>query len=336
MYFLNGGKACLTVIGDYLRDHGIERILLPAYLCPTIVTTLAGCGVRCDAYRVNEDLSIDLEDLGRKAGGYRAVYFINYFGFSPVAPVLAFLRELRQAGVIVVEDNAQAGFHEHPTGDFIFNSLRKFAPFDGGYLVTPHDVAPYLERYRDRPNRRLPLIRTYRKRLFRYYQGREDDFEALEALFAQAERYYDSDEVVLGDAQERAAIERLDWPGVNAARRENFRYLSRLIASIPEVRPIFRDLQADNMPCGLPVYFSGVARDRVNQELGQAQIGLTVHWEEILRHPWTKEQPLAVDMASKMLTLAIDQRMGRAQLDYLAAHLEKAIAKAKREDYEQG
>ncbi len=50
--FLNGGKACLIVIGDYLRAHGINEILLPSYLCPSILNTLENTGwgtifIRC-------------------------------------------------------------------------------------------------------------------------------------------------------------------------------------------------------------------------------------------------------------------------------------------------
>ena len=29
MTFLNGGKACLIVISEYLLSHGIDRVLLP-------------------------------------------------------------------------------------------------------------------------------------------------------------------------------------------------------------------------------------------------------------------------------------------------------------------
>ena len=60
MTFLNGGKACLIVIGDYLLDHGINKILLPSYLCPSIVTPLERCGLTCDYYQINPDFSINL------------------------------------------------------------------------------------------------------------------------------------------------------------------------------------------------------------------------------------------------------------------------------------
>jgi dTDP-4-amino-4,6-dideoxygalactose transaminase len=330
MTFLNGGKACLTVIADYLLDHGTRRILLPSYLCPTVLATLEHQGIDWEMYPVCEDFSIDLDDLARRAAGFGAVYFINYFGFQHPPEVRRFFQSLRQKGVTVVEDNAQAGFASQTTGDFVFNSMRKFTAHDGGYLISPHDVTPYLEKHRGVPNRRLPLIRAYRSGLRRYlFEDEEDEYDDLQSLFERAETVYAADPVVWGDAQERAAIERMDWQSIRRVRRENYRYLLKLIAAIPEIKPIFPTLQEDNMPLGLPVYISGVSRDRVNDELGDSQIGLTIHWDEILTHPYARSQPLAADMASRILTLTIDQRTSRAQLEYLALHLVRAVENAK-------
>ena len=73
MTFLSGGKACLSVISEYLLRHEIRRVLLPSYLCPTIVNTLEKAGLACGYYRVNADLTINLDDLARKAQDYRAL-----------------------------------------------------------------------------------------------------------------------------------------------------------------------------------------------------------------------------------------------------------------------
>lgn len=326
MVFLNGGKACLTVICDNLLSRNQHSILLPSYLCPTILQTIEGSGLEYAFYQVNEDFSIDLEDLSRKIGAFPAVYFINYFGFLHSAATIELFKDYQRQGGIVVEDNAQAAFHNHPTGDFIFNSLRKFIPFDGGYLVTPENGIPSLGKYAGRPNRRLPIIRKYREQLYAYLIEDNGDFDTLDVQFNLAEEYYQADQVVLGDSQEREHIEHLDWPGIKAVRRENYQYLMDRLVSLPEIKPIFPALQPDNMPLGLPVYFSGVSRDAVNEELGNHEIGLTIHWDDILNHPRICRNVLAVDMARRILTLPVDQRTNHAQLDYLVMQLKRAIA----------
>ena len=114
-----------------------------------------------------------------------------------------------------------------------------------------------LKKYRGRPNRRLPLIREYRKKLPDYLFQDAGIFDELVGLYELAEKYYATDMVVEGDAQERRLIERLDWQGIKQVRRENYDYLLGLICSIPEITPVFPALQEDNMPLGLPIYVSG-------------------------------------------------------------------------------
>ena len=329
-YFLNGGRACLAVIGDYLIKHGVRKILLPSYLCPSILDALERCGLRYRFYQVNEDLSIDLDDLAQKTAACQAVYFINYFGFTPRSAARDQLKSLREKGMLVIEDNAQAGFSANPIGDFVFNSLRKLVPFDGGYLDTDLDIAPYLLKYQARPNRRLPLIRDYRRRLHDYLLDGIGSHKELVDLYAQADRYYDSDVVVEGDPGELAQIGRLDWAGIRKRRRENYIYLLGLIAHIREVKPIFPALQPDMMPMGLPVYLSGVSRDAIYEHLGENGIGLFIHWEELRHDTRTNANALTASMAGRMLTLAIDQRTSRAQLDYLEENLASGVQKVKR------
>jgi hypothetical protein len=321
MIFLNGGKGCLVVLGDYLLEHGISKILLPSYLCPTIVSTLERCDLFYDYYQINPDFSIDLDDLSKKVTNHKAVYFINYFGFFHPLPVRNYLAGLRQKGLVVVEDNAQAGFTNQITGNFIFNSIRKLAAYDGGYLITPYDVMPHITKYQNLPNRRLPVIRDYRKRLAAYLFQGAGNHEELVGLYERAEAYYESDLVVEGDLQEKEQIERLDWKGIQQARRENYNYLLSLISGIPELSPVFPALQEDNMPLGLPVYVLGVSRDWLLDELGNTGIGLTVHWNGLLSDPRLNGNPIAVDMASRILTLVIDQRISHKQMDYLVQSL---------------
>ena len=330
MTFLNGGKACLMVISEVLLSRGIQHILLPAYLCPTIVNTLAHCGLTCKYYQIHPDFSIDLDDLAQKVGSHKALYFINYFGFLQPAPVRDYLINLRQKGVLIVEDNAQAGFSSQTSGDFVFNSIRKLAPYDGGYLTTPIDVKPILHKHPGIPNRRLPVIREYRKRLVDYLFHGEEIYDDLSSLYELAETIYETDFVVAGDPLEQWGIEHLDWERIKQVRRENYGYLSGLISAIPELSPVFPVLQVDNMPLGFPVYVNGVSRDELFDALGNAGIGLTIHWDGLLTNPRLNGNPVAVDMASRILTLVIDQRTSHAQMDYMVETMRECIREAKR------
>lgn len=328
MTFLNGGKACLAVIADYLLDHGIHKILLPSYLCPSIVTTLEHCGLNCEYYQINPDFSIDLDDVTHKIVENQALYFINYFGFLHPDEVQKYFVNLQQKGVFVVEDNAQAGFSDQSIGNFVFNSMRKFGPFNGGYLIVPYDLTPYINKYHGFPNRHLPLIREYREKLANYlYQG-SIAYEELDQLYNLGEVYYETDIIVEGDRQEQLQIERLDWEGIKKVRRENYQYLLNSISAIKELSPVFPVLQKNVMPLGLPVYVSGVSRDWLFDQLGSAGIGLTIHWDELVKDSRLNENTVAVEMANKILTLVIDQRTSHNQMDYMVQILYDRINQA--------
>ncbi len=326
MHFLNGGQACLKVIGDVLLAQGIDKVLLPAYLCPTIVNAFERNEITCDFYQVNHNLSVNLDDVVQKIEGYRVFYFINYFGFPPSLSVRYFIQNLQSHGVLVIEDNAQAGLMKNPIGDFVFNSMRKLVPYDGGYLSTKFDITPVLKKYEGRVNHRLPLIRDYRKRLYDYLYNDKDDRATLSEILLQAEKFYESDGVVLGDEEEKNAIEHLDWDGIRQIRRENYSYLLKLIQTIPEIKPIYPVLPDDIMPMGMPVYLKSVDRDRVLESLGESGIGLLVHWSEMLQHPATQKNVQALDMMNHMLTLNIDQRTSQKQLEYMTVKLAGAVA----------
>lgn len=329
MVFFNGGKACLTVICTYLLEHGIRRILLPSYLCPSIVNTVEMCGMQYEFFRINRDLTIDNTDLAQKVASQQAVYCINYFGFNQPPAVRDLLRDLQHKGVFVIEDNAQAGFTSHPIGDFIFNSMRKLVPYDGGYLITNFDLKPTLDKIRDQPNHRLPVIQEYRKKLYAYLIEGIGNYDDLVRLFTLSEQFYTEDHVIFGNAQEKIQIEHLDWEGIKQVRRDNYQYLLDLIRNIPGITPIYPVLQDGVMPMGIPVYITGVSRNSVNEWLGEAGIGLVIHWDNLADDTRANHNPLAVEMANSMLTLTIDQRTTRGQLDYLAGELKKAVLAGK-------
>ena len=165
-------------------------------------------------------------------------------------------------------------------GDFAFNSLRKLAPFDGGYLYTHLEIEPFLHQEVPVPNRRLPLMRAYRRELREYLLNGRGSYRRLDALHARAERFYEQDMVITGDPLEREQIERQDWQGMRRKRRENYQYLLERLLDIPEIKPLFPVLDQDASPLGMPVYVEGVSRDGLYEYLGEHSIGLFIHWQE--------------------------------------------------------
>lgn len=323
--FLNGGRACLNVISDYLCANKIQKILLPAYLCPSILDVLDQHALSYTFYGINEDFSIDLEDFLSKADDNQVVYFINYFGFQHSPKTLSVLRQFQSNGMLIIEDNAQAGFPSSCIGEFCFNSMRKICAVDGGYLATRKLLPPSIFNHFTYENHRLPLIREYRLQLRSYLYEGCGSREELDHLFYQAEQYYEHDKVILGDVEERKKVEHLDWHAIKAVRRANYEYLCDEIGDLFGITSVSPALQSDNMPLGLPVYISDFSRDRLIDQLAEVGISLTVHWDALLSDPRTQNDPRVTKMARNILTLPVDQYTSKSQLNFLVTNLNKIL-----------
>jgi hypothetical protein len=57
---------------------------------------------------------------------------------------------------------------------------------------------------------------------------------------------------------------------------------------------------------------------------------LTIHWHQLLTDPRLNGNPVAVDMASRILTLVIDQRTSHKQMDRMAQTIMAWINKGKK------
>ena len=128
--------------------------------------------------------------------------------------------------------------------------------------------------------------------------------------------------MIAGDDGEQPQC-RLDWQRMRASRRNNYLYLLELVQDLPGLEIVIQHCQITRLPFGLPVDLSH-QRDRLLESLAERGIGLMTHWHEILSDPRLNQQPTAVDMAGRMITLVRDHRTAHKQLDYLAVTLRGA------------
>lgn len=136
------GAAAITLALQHAGIEAGDQVLLPAFHCGSMIEPFIAAGVHPIYYRINEDLSVDLEDIENKLDGrQRALLVVHYFGFFQNTQALRSLCDKQR--VVLIEDCAHAFFgaiNGHPVGwygDYAIVSARKFfAIRDGGYLVS--------------------------------------------------------------------------------------------------------------------------------------------------------------------------------------------------------
>lgn len=118
-----------------------QPVLLPAYICRSILGPLKRLHLQPEFYRIDTLLQPDLEDLeSQLRRGVAAVLLVHYFGFP--SPAITVRNLCSHYGSFLVEDCAHALFSRDGVaplggvGDVSFFSLRKCLPVpDGGLLV---------------------------------------------------------------------------------------------------------------------------------------------------------------------------------------------------------
>lgn len=317
--FLSGGQSSLNFIVKNLQMKADEIILLPSYLCPTIVQNLDRNHARYSFYTINSDLSINISDLQAKIdkNKVKAVFFIDYFGFYHQAETKEYLKSLKEKNIILIEDAAQMLWLEKKEfiGDFTFNSYRKFLPIDGSIVIS--EQAGY---YEGKADAYYALMNEGRMKITSYVKYGLGNVEVFVRLFSKADEAYGKSTEINGMMEiSKQLLNQLDIDYIGQVRRRNYIYLFDQLSEIVGITPLFdKNLLGDQIPIGFPILIKN--RDKIRKELRAKAIFCPVHWP-LLEEKWIHEYPDSITLAENLMTLPIDARYEKEDLDRLLREL---------------
>lgn len=315
---------------NFDKDH---ILLLPSYLCPSIVAPVKDLQIGYDFYKVDERLQIKPEAVEAKLRDeVRGLLFIHYFGFPVGRDFLDYLDSLRER-VVVIEDCVQAlltrqdGYWLGRRGNYSIASFRKLLPVpDGALLLSTTQLLPDV---------RLPRVwneflckrvigMMLKGEYLRLDRVDETGYELYFRLLHEAESACDK-QIQIASINELAEklLDKFEWEAIRLSRRSNYQHLAGRLEGIHSVTPLFPDLPAEVCPSGLPVVaHSPETRDKLRGFLVQHGVYPPVHWE---LPPEVSEDdfPESWDLSRRILTLPIDQRYGEVQMEYIIHVLRK-------------
>lgn len=303
VYQYASGRAALYQILKYLKaEKGVGRVLLPDYLCGSVLVPVKALELEYEFYPIDEHLELEALRFRELYRTGTTVLLINYFGLKDLSSQIRVIREIDEHAIII-EDDVQAYYEfKKPLADvdFKFTSLRKtFAVPDGG-LVKTNYVLPKAEN----PNTfgqykaAAALLKSMREGNFNdqiYLEMFEKgesliDSELKSGMSLLAAKLYDAQE------EERVKIRRLN----------NAQYLVGKLEKmgIKQLLP----LTDDHVPLFIPVILQ--SRDEVRKAMFKEEIFCPVHWP--LEGMDLKRGKV---MAETELSLIVDQRYGRNDMD---------------------
>ena len=279
-----------------LRNMSItkdEYILLPSYVGYSIREgsgvhdPIEECEINYTFYRVDKNLSCDLDDLRNKISSFKifAVFVIHYFGFKQ-SDIIEIKNICQHNNVYLIEDCAHClnssseGTPLGDYGDFSLFSLPKTLPVpDGGILqVNRGDIA-------------LPPISTV-------------DKISLEAM----EIYSTSD------------IE-----AITNQRIKNYNALLELLLPMSGIEILYPKLPTGIVPMNFPVLLRSKNRHETFEGLMNEGVETMALYYQLIDPIQEAEYPVSHEISRKILNLPIHQDVSAGDIRIIADKLTKVL-----------
>lgn len=304
--FLSGGQSAIQFILEDINIKDDEFILMPAYLCPSILYNLKKLSIKYEFYKINKDLSIDLDDIKEKIGKIKikTLFFIDYFGFYHNEETITYIKYLKKQNIIIIEDAVQMLWFNRKKfiGDYVFNSYRKFLPIDGS-IVLCSKVKSYNFK-KDSYYKNVNLARVKKTIFQKFNIGTEEEF--LRLYEKSEEEYYTREEIIGMDDESKKMLSKVDYKFIFNKRKENYYYLYDRLIENNKVELIYdKELIDDNSVLGLPILIEN--RDEIRKKLRKFNIYCPVHWN-VIKEDWCNKYVDSRYLSKKIITIPIDQR----------------------------
>ena len=287
------------------------KVLLPEYICEAVITCFAPENVLF--YRVREDFSIDADDLMSKLNDeVGTVFFAHYFGACQPWDTLVQLRKTAyEKGILLIEDTTQSLFSiAEISGDYAVASIRKWLPIPcGGILYSTGILPAYTTLKKSSDNERVYAMVL--KDLF--LKKRLDSNLIYREIFEDCEKGLDCQQEVFRISDfSKFVISCIHIDSIQKKRQENYRYLKGLLEKFG-LKPAL-SLAENDTPFAFPLRVAN--RDPFRRYLIENQIYCAVHWPYF--GEMTKERQQSLCNADTLISLPIDQRYTKKDMEYMA------------------
>ena len=313
VYAYSSGRAALFQILKFLKqEKDISHVLLPDYLCGSVLVPIKDLGMEYSFYPIDEQLELIESELIKQYKKDSVVLLINYFGLKDLSSQISAIRGIDE-NAIIIEDDVQAYYEfKKPLDgvDFKFTSLRKtFAVPDGGLVKTKHHL----------PKVKMPnTFGQYKAAAALLKSMREGNFndQIYLELFEKGESLIDSEQECGMSQISEKLYSFMNEDHVKVRRLNNARYLIEELKKIG-LGPLL-PFKEDYVPLFVPIILKN--RDKVRKQLFQKEIYCPVHWPLDGMEIERGEQ-----MSKDELSLIIDQRYGRKEMDEIISIIEDSI-----------
>lgn len=304
-YYINftfgGYFSILAILEDIISKNSNNFVvLLPSYLCPSILKPFQLKGIQYKFYKVDEDLFIDTTHLiSQIDNNVKAVFFIDYFGASQLYRLTDVINLLKSKNIVIIQDVVQCIKIEKDKlfGDYIFNSFRKFFPFEGSIILSKVKI---IIDYSKSRNKYIKYKRIGQLLRFLYIEyGLFNNKIFLKFLKMSEDRYH-SVVIIKMPRINYWFLNKVELEKLLLERIKNFNYLK---AGMEYLMPSLLT-KNDFIPLGFVIKHN--KRDIIRKQFFKFKIYTPIHWiinDDILPTEFKESKKLSLSVLTIPLCL---------------------------------
>lgn len=320
-FYYDSGRSALRMLVSLFKNN--YKVFLPEYICESVINCFERSNVQF--YRINNDFSIDIEDLKSKLENFASttpynptsihsvIFLMHYFGALQSNDSLDRIKELAEKyNSLIIEDTTHSIFSSKLTiGDYAICSIRKWFPISKGGVLYSNTAPLGLPTYSPEPSTDNEKVAGLILKDL-YIKNKLDCNELYRKIFKNYESRIDNQQIIYSISDlDRYIVECINIPRLVQRRQNNYLYVKSVIkvnGIIPTV--IIKD---NECPFSFPIRVPD--RDDFRQYLIQNNIYCAVHWPADNICP--NERPQANANSKELISLPIDQRYSQNELNYM-------------------
>ncbi len=350
-YTYKARGAIYKILNSINKETKGNYILAPAFHCPTVIQPILLAGFKVKYYMINEDLSINEEDLIKQLDpSIAAIITINYFGFEQKTDSIKDL--CHQFNSYLIEDCSHSFLKASPlelsgnSGDFAVYSFWKLIPSNVGgairintsnhpqlkankisttnknkLVVMKHLFEQAVENMEDGYIRKgilhLEQARVHAKKAKRPHQNTTNSRTPItENTYPFNEELFSDDLPLLP----KRIIEQSNLQDIVQSRRYNYHLVEKSIIKSSYLNPAFKAMPDDTCPWAYPLILE--KRNTIEQEIRSSGVVFFTFGEKLhesLQEPSAAASKDAQDAArwlsESLLCLPIHQGMSDLEVN---------------------
>lgn len=280
-YCGSGRSALILLIDTILKEQPeIDSIILPAFLCESIIHPFLSRGIKCYFYKVNLLNDYDLELIEPLLRNNCIFYYIDYFGFENDLFTDKLCKLKKKWDFILVNDITHSLFTKKKiaiSSDFYIASIRKWLGVpSGGILLNNSKLKIFkYEDSKDTDFSRVRLVALKSKKM--YMRGLTGNKENFLRLFSDGEKILENYSQVLPmDEISQKIISNYDYDKMINQRRKNYNVLLKGINENSNLKILNKHLGRNTCPMFFVIRNN--KRSGLQQYLVKNHIYAPIHW----------------------------------------------------------